>query len=186
MRRALTGFVLLLLLCGCQQTLTATVTRFNALPLAPTSSQTFAVLAQGLQVGNLEFQHTAETVAAALEAHGFRVVSPADRLKADIVVLVQYGPAGARNEVIEYGPPRPWWGFPPYDVYTLYTQFLEVDLLDGTAWRRGEQHMLFQGRAYAETGAHDINVVMPYLVQALFDRFPGISGETIRVRVPVS
>ncbi len=191
MKRAFLGTLFVLLLCGCQQRIAATVTRFNTLPPAPIN-QSFTIVPQGLQVGNLEFQHTAALVAAALQRYGFRPVPPGGSAPADLVVLLQYGPAGARTQIIDYGPGwygpgrYPGWGFPPYDIYTLYSQFLEVDLADGPAWRRGEPRMVFQGRAFAETGVQEFNVVVPYLVQALFDRFPGISGETITVTVPVT
>ena len=185
MKRASQSVVLLLLLCGCQETISATVTRFNALP-QPLPAQSFTVVPQGPQTGDLEFQHVAGLVAAALERHGFRALSQGANAPADIVVLLQYGPAGSRTQVIDYGPGwYPWWGFPPYDVYTLYAQYLHVELLDGAAWRHGQQRMLFQGRAITETGVREINIVMPYLVDALFQRFPGINGETIRVTVPV-
>ena len=186
MKRAFQTFLLLLLLCGCQQTISATVTRFNALP-QPLPNQSFTVAPQGLQVGNLEFQHVAALVAAALTRYGFTPAPSGDKPPADLVVLLQYGPAGARTQVIDYGPGwHRWWGFPSYDFYTLYAQFLDVEILDGAAWRRGEQRMVFQGRAIAETGAREINVVLPYLADALFKNFPGISGETIRVTVPVT
>lgn len=186
MKRLFANFLLLLLLCGCQQSVTATVTRFNALPIPPPNAS-FTILPQGIQVGNLEFQHTAGLVAAALQRYGFRPAPPDAKPPADLVVLLQYGPAGARTQIINYGPAMyPWWGFPPFDVYTLYTQFLEVDIADGAAWRRGQRQMVFQGRAFTESGVREFNVVVPYLVQALFRNFPGINGETIRVRVPVT
>lgn len=190
MKRAIQSFLLLLLLCGCQQTISATVTRFNALP-QPLPPQSFTVVPQGAQVGNLEFQHVAGLVAAALARSGFKPVAPNDTPPSDLVVLLQYGPAGARTQVIDMGPGwgpgwHPWWGLPPYEFYTLYAQFLDVEILDGAAWRRGEQRMVFQGRAITETGVREINVVLPYLIAALFKNFPGINGETIRVTVPVT
>jgi Domain of unknown function (DUF4136) len=190
MKRAFASFLLLVLLCGCQQTISTTVTRFNDLPPTLPANQTFAILPQGPQVGNLEFQHTAGFVAAALQRYGFRPVP--ENAPADLVVLLQYGPAGARTEVIDYGPGwygpgwYPWWGFPPYQAYTLYSQFLEVDIAAGPAWRRGERRMDFQGRAFAETGAREFNIVAPYLIEALFQNFPGLNGETVRVKVPVN
>jgi len=59
-------------------------------------------------------------------------------------------------------------------------------MLDGPAWRRGERRAVFQGRAVADTGVREINVVVPYLVRALFDHFPGDNGQTVRVTVPVT
>lgn len=196
MKRAFQGLLLLLLLCGCQQTISAMVTRFNALPPTLSATATFAIVPQGPQAGNLEFQHTAALVALALQRYGFRPVP--ENASADLVVLLKYGPVGARTEVIDYGPAwygygygygpgwYPGWGFPPYEVYTRYTQYLEVDILDGPAWRRGERRMVFQGRAYADTGVQEFNLVVPYLVEALFTNFPGVNGETIRVKVPVN
>lgn len=190
MKRTRASVLLLFLLCGCQQTISATVTRFNALPPTLPANQTFAMAPQGPQVGNLEFQHTADLVAAALQRYGFRPV--AQNAPADLIVLLQYGPAGARTQIIDYGPAwygpgwYPWRGFPPYEAYTLYAQFLEVDIADGPAWQRGERRMVFQGRAYAESGAREFNVVVPFLVDALFKSFPGVNGETVRVKVPVT
>ena len=189
MKRPLESFLLLLLLCGCQQTITATVTRFNALPPPLPANQSFTILPQGLQVGDLQFQHTAGLVAAALESHGFRAVPHNSAPPSDLVVFLQYGPAGTRQQVIEYGYGPgwyPWWGLPPYDVYTLYSQFLEVDIADGPAWRRGERRMVFQGRAVTESGVREFNVVLPYLLEALFKNFPGMNGETITVTVPAT
>lgn len=186
MKRSAASLLLVLLLCGCTRTISATVTRFNTLAGAP-ADRTFAIAPQGAQVGNLEFQHVADLVAAALQRYGFRPVPYDAKPASDLVVLLQYGPAGARTQIIDYGPGwYPGWGFPPYDIYTLYSQYLEVDIADGPAWRRGERRMVFQGRAFAETGVREFNVVVPYLVEALFNNFPGINGETVRVTVPVS
>jgi hypothetical protein len=45
--------------------------------------------------------------------------------------------------------------------------------------------VLFEGRAVAEGQRREIAPVMPYLVRALFTGFPGSSGTTVRVDVPV-
>jgi Domain of unknown function (DUF4136) len=185
MRRLVSGLFLLLALTACQDRVVASVTRFNSLPPA-LGGQSFTILPQGPQVGSLEFQHAAELVASSLASYGFRPVAP-NGPATDLVAVLQYGPAGARTEIVDYGPAwgPPWHGMPQYDAYTVYAQFLEVDLLDGPAWRRGERQMVFQGRAVADTGVREFNLVLPYLVRALFDHFPGVNGQTVRVIVPV-
>jgi hypothetical protein len=177
-----------LLLGGCQSSVSAYVTRFNN--LSGVSGQSFTIVPDQAQVGSLEFQSVADQVAAALANYGFQPVPP-NSPAADFVVLVHYGTPGARPEIVDWGPYyRPWprgpYPYPPYDVYTLYSHFLEVEMLDGPAWRRGERRAVFQGRAVTETTFHEINPVLPYLVKALFTNFPGVNGQTVRVRVPVS
>ncbi len=69
---------------------------------------------------------------------------------------------------------------------TLYTRQLQVDILDGPAWRAGETRKLFEGRAWNEGQSRDLPAAMPVLVRALFENFPGPSGQTVRVQVPVA
>lgn len=187
MKRLLGSFLLILLLAACQDRFTATVTRFQNLPPNPTGL-TFAILPDAPQVGNLEFQHIADLVANELAIYGLKPVPPPNGPPPpDLVVFVRYGPGGARTQIIDYGPGwGPWWGLPPYDYYTVYTYYLEVSMFDGPAWRRNEHRMLFQGRAVTDTGIREFNVVAPYLVRALFDRFPGENGKTVKVVIPVN
>ncbi|HLN22922.1 MAG TPA: hypothetical protein VK558_02950, partial [Patescibacteria group bacterium] len=79
-------------------------------------------------------------------------------------------------------------GYPEtyYSSRTLYSLFFEMEMLDGPDYRAGTKRMLFQGRAIADSSIHDVNPSMPYLIQALFDQFPGANGRTVRVRVPLA
>ena len=191
MTRILGSLWMLALLCGCQSSVSAYVTRFNSLN-GPATGQTFTILPESDQAGSLEFQHVAVLVADALAAQGFQPV-PHDGSPADYAVFLRYGSAGARTQIYDWGPGwgPGWrhWGpapYPTYEAYTLYSQFLEVTMLDGPTWRRGERQTAFQGRAIADTGVREINVVVAYLVRALFDHFPGANGQTVRVTVPVT
>jgi hypothetical protein len=175
-----------LLLGGCQQSVSAYVTRFNSLSGTPGLS--FTVVPDQTQVGSLEFQSVADQVAAALANYGFQPVPP-NGPPADFAVFVHYGTPGARPQIVDWGPYyRPWprgpYPYPPYDVYTLYSHFVEVEMLDGPAWRQGERRAVFQGRAVTESTMREINPVLPYLVRALFTNFPGLNGQTVRVSVP--
>ncbi len=183
--RTLTVLLTAIVLSACQQ-LTADVTRFNSLSAA--SGQTFTIVPDQAQVGSLEFQALADRVAAALSNYGFRPV-PHDGQPADFVVFVHYGSPGARQQVVYWGRP-PWprgpYPYPPYDVYWVFAYFLDVEMVDGPAWRRNERRAVFQGRALTETTARDANVILPYLVKALFTGFPGNNGQTVRITVPMS
>jgi hypothetical protein len=196
MNRFLASLCLVVLLAACQSALVADVTRFNSLP-PDWAAKSFTIVPGQGQAGSLEFQHDADLVAAALTTRGLRPV-PHDT-PADLVVFLRYGQAGNHTEVTAYEEPGyagyggwgggPWgWGYPEttYSSRTLYSVFLQVDMLDGREYRAGTRHMLFEGRAIADSTVHDVNPSMPYLVQALFNQFPGPSGGTVKVSVPTS
>ncbi len=189
MKRAIYSLLLLVLLGACQDRVIADVTRFYTLP-APPYNQTFAVLPETYQQGDLEFQHVAADVSAALASYGFRPAPPDAKPPPDYLVFMHYGPAGAGTRVIDWGPAiGPYWHhpyYPRYEAYPVFSFFLDVGILDGAAFRRGEKINVFQGRATTETGVREFNVVFPYLVRALFTAFPGANGESVRVVVPVS
>jgi hypothetical protein len=178
-----------LLLAGCEATMRADVTQFSALG-GPPVGRNFAVIAEPAQSGSLEFQYYAGLVGAALQQHGF-VAAPVG-VAPELVVQIHYAGAGNHTEI--YGDwgwggwgwrHRGWGGGPPYDSVTLYGETLEVQILDGAAWRNNVHTMLYQGRAVGDTRIEDASSAIPALVQALFAHFPGNSGSIERVVVPV-
>lgn len=197
MRRIFACLAAVLLLGACQQTLQADVTRFSTGPAL--TGRSVAILPEPGQAGSLEFQHYAQLLAAVLPAHGLRPLPPAGP-PADLVAFLHYGPAGSRTEY--YTEPAPAWGAMGWSPHygwggwgggyaeelhstTTYSQQLEVAIYDGPAWRAGNHQMVWQGRALGNSGIHDLNSAMPYLVQALFQDFPGVSGQTVRLALPV-
>jgi hypothetical protein len=197
----------LFLLTACQAVLEADVTSFHGAAL-PVSGQSFTILPEGPQAGSLEFQSNAQLVANALVGRGFHAIPPDAQgaASADLVVLMHYGTSGAKTEIFAdigptfgawggWGGPRWGGGFggwgPPYyqDEATSYTTFyhvLELEIFDGQAWRANKRVGLFQGRAVGQTANREVNPAMPYLVQALFANFPGVSGQTVKVKVPLN
>jgi hypothetical protein len=195
---------LALLLAGCTATMRADVTQFTSGAPLPTG-RSFAVAAEGDQNGNLEFQHYAALVGGALQDHGFRAAPPGS--PADLIVVLHYGSAGHHTEVWSdpawgWGGGWGWggwgWGGPygpyaPYGAYggptesqTYYSEMLEVQIFDGAAWRNNTRTMLYQGRAVGDATVNEISAAVPALVQALFTHFPGNSGQTERITVPVT
>ncbi len=190
MKRLLSCGCLLFLLAACQPVLNADVTRFYSLPPLA-AGQSFAIAPDPGQAGDLEFQHYSVLVSDALLSKGFRSAAP-QAAAADVVAVMHYGNVGSHTEI--YSEPDPLWGrrggwgwrgYPEINSYTFYSQFVDLALFDGPAWRSGERRMLFQGRALADSGIHDLNVIMPYLVKALLQDFPGANGQTVRVVVPI-
>lgn len=191
MKRLLACCFILVSLAACQPVLRADVTRFYSLPPL-TTGQSFAIAPDPVQASDLEFQHYTGLMGNALQSIGFRS-AVADAANADVVAVFHYGNLGSHTEIYsEPGPAwgRPgWWGWhgypPEINSYTLYSQYVDLVLFAGPSWRAGEPRVLFQGRAITDSSIHDLNRVMPYLIQALLQDFPGANGQTVRVVVPL-
>jgi hypothetical protein len=181
---------LALLLAGCESTMQAEVTQFSgAVPLV--AGRNFVVSAEPAQSGSLEFQHYAGLVGGALQDHGFKAAAPG--ANPDLVVLIHYGSAGSHTELL----PDPAWGWggwgrrhggpwgPEAESRTYYGQMLEIEIFDGAAWHNNVHTMLYQGRAVGDATVNEISAAVPALVKALFTHFPGNSGQTERVVVPL-
>lgn len=198
MKIALPVLALALLVTGCASTMQADVTQFSTAAAMP-AGRNFVVVAEPAQNGSLEFQYYAGLVGGALQEHGF--VPTNTVATADTVVQIHYGSAGNHTEIYGdpfWGPgPRRYWGggwgwrHPygwggPVDSTTFYSESLEVQIFDGAAWRNNVHSMLYQGRAVGDATVNEISVAVPSLVKALFTHFPGNSGQTERVVVPVT
>lgn len=201
-------------LSGCgPRVFEADVTRFTTLadPIAsPTSAAitgaSFTILPIEGQRGSIEFQRYAEMVAARLQAEGMVPVAAAAG-PADYVVFLDYGLGSANTEVWRTpGYPRTsvfgglgpggGWGsgvalnLPVYDTgtvqtYTTIPHYLSVTMAEGESWRAGQPVNVFEGRALANLTERALPDAMPYLATALFRGFPGRSGETIEVELPL-
>ncbi|HLO76243.1 MAG TPA: DUF4136 domain-containing protein [Magnetospirillum sp.] len=197
MTRLMMIAVLLLLSACTTPVVQADVTRFHVLGAAP-SPGSFTIVPDTTQVGSLEFQDYASQVAEALAAKGWRPVAPGG--KADAQVSIHWG-VGAPNTVTWQSPsavytgfgwgPRTAWGaggwtdpFPYWETrsITYFPRWLAVEMVESGGTGR---KVLFEGRAVAEGKRREIAPVVPYLVRALFTGFPGSSGSTVRVNVPI-
>lgn len=212
MFRFLCALLLAALVSACgPRMVTSDVTRFHSLPATgQAAGQTFTILPRANQVGSLEFQTYADLVAGRLAAQGFRPMPP-DAGTADYVVFVDYGVATGPVEVrsspvygsVGFGYGYGYWphrfgfaGTMPfyhepivgYDTYsvTKYTRWVEIEMLRGPAYRDQKVEKVFEGRAVSEGAGRSLPAVMPYLVTALFNNFPGPSGRTVEVSLPVA
>lgn len=184
--------------CG-PTTYLSNVTRYHN--LAAAQGRTFAIAPEAFQQGSLEFAAFADVVSRLMQANGFR---PADQGSgADLVVMFRYGTDDGRVEVFSTPPfaqewywqqrfrqqaaiPAPLPAYQPIvsDVQstTVFTRWVELDILDGPMLRSGRREKLFEGRAVSEGRSRD-HTMLPYVIEALFADFPGPNGQTVPVRV---
>jgi len=194
-------------LSACAESITSTVSRYQAMP-AP-QGQTFVVVSGGGMAANggLEFQRYAGLVAQQLQARGYAPAASAD--SANMVVQLGYGVDRGQVRYVEdpfYGDrigfrdpfwspfyhPRfgwgagyrlgwddPFWFGGGVDSYVEYHS--QVDLHIRQA---GTNAPLFDGRAQARSMTNRADVLVPSLVDALFTGFPGRSGEVVKITIP--
>jgi hypothetical protein len=69
---------------------------------------------------------------------------------------------------------------------TIYRRFVSVDIIDGAALGPdGKPKRLYEGRLRSEGSCGNLPTVMPVLVQAMFQEFPGTSGTARTASVPL-
>lgn len=195
-------FLALALLMGCgPSVVSSNVLRFHTLTSPAGEGRTFAVLPDDTQRGSLEFRAYADMVAKRMRAQGFRQVG--EDATPQLVVQLYYAVDDGRTEIWTtpiYSYNDYWrryyggaaaWPSPYFDATgtntnstTIYTHRLELKIMDGASKRSGKREDVFEGRAVAERETRELVVTMPFLVEALFDNFPGQNGVPAIVRVP--
>lgn len=194
-------------LSACAQSITSTVSRYQAMP-AP-QGQTFTVVpGAGMAAnGGLEFERYAALVAQQLQARGYAPAASAD--SANMVVQLGYGVDRGQVRYVEdpfyrsrFGFYDPFWG--PYfrprfgfgggylwgwddpfwygggvDSYVEYHSQIDLHIRQA-----GTNAPLFDGRAQARSETNRLDVVIPSLIDAMFTGFPGQSGEVVKITIP--
>ena len=186
-------------LSACAESLSTTVSRYQAMP-APQGQSFVVVPGEGMAAnGGLEFQRYAAIVAQQMQARGY--TPAASPQGASMVVQLGYVVGPGQVRIVEdpfsynrggfgdpfFGPfyrPRfgwddPFWYGSGINSYVEYHS--EVDLHIRAA---GTNQPLFDGRAQARSETNRLDVVIPSLVDAMFAGFPGRSGETVKITIP--
>ncbi|MBL8631442.1 MAG: DUF4136 domain-containing protein [Rhodospirillaceae bacterium] len=193
--------------CVSPKYVTSDVTRFHTLPASP-SGQTFAITALNRdQEQSLEYRQYADLVNAKLTALGLKQFTGGTG-KADYVVTLNYdvdGPSPdvrsrASNVSVGFGYGTGYWGrrnawafggaYEPWpDNYTnteqIYLRRVELTMYKGSTYATDKAERVFEGRALSEGLNGQLSPVMPYILDAIFQDFPGASGSTRTVRVQV-
>jgi hypothetical protein len=192
--------VLVLAVTSCGPDLVQSdVTRFTTLPAAG-SAHSFTIMPDQGQRGSLEFEAYARMVDAQLEALGWRPIAGHAGAEAETIVTLHWGVGSAHTEVWTspswvdgaYGWAPRYGGvmepYPSWDVraITTYPKWVAVDIVDGSSVRASTPMKLFEGRAVTSGRSSALTPAMPYMIKALFTGFPGASGQTVRVDIPVA
>lgn len=186
------ALVFALAVAGCAGSFKSDVSRFHQLPRP--SGETFVILPKdkGKQ-GSLEFAQYAGQIANRLAAYGYQPA--AQGAQADLLVFIDYGIDDSRTAIRSYSSGfyggywshyySPWgWGPPGFydrDIrsYEIYVRRLEMAIEQNGGQR------LFEGRVISEGRDNRLPEIMPYMIEAMFTDFPGQSGGTQYVKIPM-
>ena len=189
-RRAGMAVGLSFMLAGCASQVTSEVTRYHR--VGPPEGETIAILpADSKLKGSLEFARFAGLVASKLTAVGYTVVSSG---KYQLVARLGYSVGAGETRIkswsgnyvhyhFYYGHHHPYylglsWDEPSIYAYVVYPRQLNLDIL-----RSSDGTVLFEGKVKSYGTEDNLSQVMPYLVEAMFQNFPGESGVTRRVTI---
>ncbi len=200
-----TALLLTALLGACASPITTRVTRFNQWP-ADAAGSTFSFRTPVNAGRELEQASYEGHVQAALEKMGLKrapagqlgriqaEVSTSQRSEAKTYVQPIY-----QNNLVFLPPFRDASGrlfpgvwapdpFGPHYVgdrlvnLTVYSASLRLRLLDAQPGPPGQFRTVFESRALYEGDSDNLPAVVPYLVRAVFDDFPGQNGQVRTVK----
>lgn len=198
MRRIVLSALFLLVAAGCTPTLNARAVSYHEGP--ELVGKRFAVVALDGQENDLEFRHYAEIVNRHLHAKGMTQAPSLDN--ADYRVQFRYGVDGGRQQIVSY-PARGYgsvggfygggfrgvgmgYSMPVYgnrvESYTNYTREFTLELLRNDRSRTA----VYQGRVTSIGGGSSFSAIASCMIAALFENFPGPSGQEVHVSLPLA
>lgn len=193
MKNLLVTTILFAALTGCAL-LRSQVAVLHHLP-KDLSGTTYVMIPFKEQEGSLAHKVYEEAVRQELNAKGFRETTVN---QAQTVVVFAYGIDKGRGVVSSYPiigqtgvetctstsclDSSPW---PTYGVVgtrktleTQYTRVLRLDIVDKQALAEGNIKKLYEGKVLSRGFSDQLAKVLPEMVKALFEDFPGQSGST--------
>ncbi|HUH60764.1 MAG TPA: DUF4136 domain-containing protein [Candidimonas sp.] len=196
--RLFTVAALVVLVSGCASTLSARVTSYQQWP-ADAQGQSYRIVPSASQVNNLEFQAIADMVRASIGATGLVEARAGQDARFD--VSLGYDNPLSQAWVQRRTDPYLYdgWGFGPFGGYyggyggwgggifmaPVY-QNVPVDVYKNTLTviikdRRNNGAEVYRSSAVNVSSSDNLQQVMPYLAQAVFDGFPGNNGQVREV-----
>lgn len=202
----------LALLTGCAGMVQSNVAVFHELPAVQTKIK-YAAIPFKDQQGSLEHKSYERLIKEELVKHGF-VEVPAEEAdvvmffsygidsgKEVVSSYPIFGQTGTSSSytsgtVTSYGNYATYSGTtyntPTYGVVgsgvtsgTEYTRFLKVELLESTALAKGDIKKIYEAKVVSSGSSNQVAVVMPTMIKALFEEFPGKSGSTRKTALPL-
>ncbi|HEX8987121.1 MAG TPA: DUF4136 domain-containing protein [Rhodocyclaceae bacterium] len=200
------------LLTGCAGLVKSNIVVFHELPPSPTAIR-YAALPLKDQQGSLEHKSYEKLIKDELNKRGFVEVAPeqadvalffsygVDSGKEVVSSYPIFGQTGTSSSytsgtVTSYGNYATYSGTtyntPTYGVvgsgvssHTEFSRFLNVELLDMPALRSGTIKKVYEAKVGSAGSNGQVAVVMPTMIKALFEDFPGKSGSTRKSMLPV-
>ncbi|MDA5194677.1 DUF4136 domain-containing protein [Govanella unica] len=202
------ALALAVMVAGCASSFNSDVTRFHR--LTQPAGESFVVQPMDPENrGSLEFAQYAADVSNRMVALGYHLGTPGTHT--DLTVRLGYMVDEGRTAIRSYSSSfyggygwggygwgrrgffNPYyggyWGYPGFDEpdirsYVVYGRKLAMDIdrngPDGKPVQR-----LFEGRVESHGSDNRLTEVMPYMIAAMFKDFPGASGVTQTVKIPL-
>ena len=204
MRRFLIIVAFLLPFTACAGLIKSKITVFHELPEAYPGT-TYTTLPLKEQEGSLEHKTYEQLLKRELNAKGFHEV-PLDQAEVVILLLYgidtgremvysipilgqtgvsssttlgtvqSYGSYGTYSGTTTYTPTYGIVGTAPVSQ-TQYTRFLKVDILDKRALAQQRIKKLYEATVVSRGRTGNLSEVLPTMMKALFEEFPGESGK---------
>lgn len=201
-----------LLMGGCGTMIESKVTVFHE--IAPSAQgTTYAFVRSKQQEGSLEHKAYEDLVRRHLSKNGFRETTAAQADLAVFIsyeidngrevvssypIFGQTGVASSYtygNVYRSYGGSASYSGAttytPTYGIVgsaatsdTVYTRKVQLDMLNRRLLDQDKVSKIYEGRVLSSGSSGQLNLVMPYLIESLFQEFPGNSGKTKTVTLP--
>lgn len=181
-----------------------------AVQAAMANAKTFAIEPNPAQIQSLAYHDFESELARNLVKQG--LIWQQNPAQADWLVRFDYQIDDGKNQSYQY----PIWGTVGYSVSyqriisggnvifvpryypetgivgtqtvneTIYTREVFVDIFDRKALDKDEFAKLYEGRARNRSQNDELDSAVPYLIQSLFLPFPGPSGVSREVRIPLT
>lgn len=196
--------VTLMALGGCASSLSARVTTYQEWPVG-VQGEYYRIVPSPEQSGNLQYGAFTDMLRAAIGPVGLREAGQGVEARFDVSMM--YSSPSERVWVQRYNDPYylndgwmgpafggyyggwPGWGggifYSPSVVntpVTIYRNTLTVTISD----RQQNGREVYRATAVHESDSPNLDAVMPYLMQAIFDGFPGNNGQVrvVKYQVP--
>ena len=178
----------ILFLVSCASRLSNDVVRFHEGNLP--QGETIVIKALDPEKRNsLEFEHYAAMIREHLQKIGYKPVTEPD--SAELVAAVDYAVSAARTETRREAGAYAYYHFHHgyiYDpFYFGYRNYWPMDTITYTVFDRtlkmniervDDGKVMFEGRVRSSGRDNEIAEIMPYMITALFNNYPGESGIT--------
>jgi len=184
------------LLAGCAAAVNCDVVAFHSLS-SPQGEEIRVVHQDPDKTSSPEFAFYAAHVEKGLQGVGYNVSGTKAE---DLIFAINYGVGPAADEVVNFpkcsmryhfrndGSDAPYsYGMhcldAPTEIRTQYHHFLDVKVHSANTDGSNTDNLLYEGVVHSLSMDDNLSALMPYLVAAMFNDFPGESGQSRTVTI---